>query len=229
MTKVLIFVLALLCSVGAGAQSSADARMIERAKPHFGLLNSAIDGYWPDLSMRTFIPAQVEQESLWNPRAELCVPKPTCSRERGVGFGQFTITPKMNVFEEVKRMHPDLKDWAWEDRYNPRLQLIAIVVKDKALYRNCRPLMSNDWGGLACTASSYNGGFGGFTADRRLCGNTKGCNPQVWTGNIEVTSLKAKKALAGYGKSFFEINREYVGYVMRTRSPKYAPYVARTP
>lgn len=227
--RVLLFILMLFCIGDSHAQSSSDSKMLARATPYFGELNAAIDQYWPDLSMRTFIPAQVEQESLWNPRAELCVPKPSCSRERGIGFGQFTITPKMNVFEEVKRMHPDLRDWAWSDRYNSRLQLIAIVVKDRAHYKTCRPLMSNDWGGLACTASSYNGGFGGFTADRRLCANTKGCNPQVWTGNIEVTSLKAKKALAGYGKSFFEINREYVGYVMRTRSPKYVPYVTRTP
>jgi hypothetical protein len=227
--RVLLLILMLFCISDSRAQSSADARMLERATPYFGLMNEVINRYWPELPMRTFVPAQIEQESLWNPRAELCVPRPSCSRERGIGFGQFTITPRMNVFEEVKRMHPDLRDWSFADRYDPRLQLIAIVVKDKAHYRSCRPLMSNDWGGLACTAASYNGGFGGFTSDRRLCSNTKGCNPQVWTGNIEVTSLKAKVKVSGYGKSFFEINREYVGYVMRTRSPKYAPYMKVAP
>lgn len=223
--KKLLFILAVFLASAVQAQSSQDAKMIARATPHFGQLNEVITELWPDLSMRTFIPAQIEQESLWNPTAELCVPKPTCSRERGVGFGQFTVTPKMNVFEEVKRMHPYLKDWKWADRFDPRMQFIAIVVKDKGLYRVCKPLMSNEFGGLSCVASSYNGGYGGFTADRRLCGNTKGCDPTKWTGNIEVTSLKAKHALVGYGKSFFEINREYVTYLMRVRSPKYNPYM----
>ena len=223
--KYLLFILGLCIWTTLRAQPSADARMIERAAPHFGELNRVIDEVWGDLSMRTFIPAQVEQESLWNQFAELCVPKPSCSRERGVGFGQFTITPRFNIFEEVKRQHPELRDWKWEDRFNPRKQFVAITVKDKGLYRTCRPLMSNEWGGLACVASSYNGGFGGFTADRRLCGNTKGCDPTRWTGHIEVTSLKAKVKVAGYGQSFFEINRGYVNYVMRVRSPKYEPYM----
>lgn len=221
--KLFMVFLAVLFSTNSKPQSAHDERMIARATPHLSLLNETIDAFWPDLdrSMRTFFPAQIEQESLWVATAELCVPKPTCSRERGVGFGQFTITPKMNVFEEAKRSHPALRDWQWADRFSPRMQFIAIVVKDKGLYRVCRPLMSNDWGGFACVAASYNGGFGGFSSDRRLCGNTIGCNPLIWTGNIEVTSNKAKVKVAGYGKSFFEINREYVDYVMRQRRPKY--------
>ncbi len=225
--KLFFVVLTVLFASSAKPQSAHDARMLERATPYLGLLAGTINALWPEVTpgMRTFFPAQIEQESLWNPQAELCVPKPTCSRERGVGFGQFTITPRMNVFEEAKRSHPMLRDWAWADRFNPRMQFIAIVVKDKGIFRQCQPLMSNEWGAFACVAASYNGGFGGFSSDRRLCGNTIGCNPRVWTGHIEHTSNKAKARVVGYGKSFFEINREYVDYVMRVRRPKYEPFM----
>lgn len=138
-----------------------------------------------------------------------------------MGFGQLTITSRFNAFEEVKRMHPKLRDWPYSERFDPDRQLLAIVVKDRAHFRQCQPLMVNWYGALACTASSYNGGFGGFTADRRLCSNTKGCDPTRWQGNIEVTSLKAKTAVSGYGKSFYQINREYVVLLLQTRSPKY--------
>lgn len=225
--KLLFIVLTVLGITAARAQTAFDDKMIARATPHFPLLNTTITDVWPDLAMRTFIPAQIEQESLWDQKAELCVPRPSCARERGVGFGQFTITPRFNIFEEVKAKHPALKGWRWEDRFDAGRQFIAITVMDRNLYRQCIPLMSNEYGGLACTASSYNGGFGGFQADRRLCGNTVGCNPRQWTGHIEKTSLKAKAAMAGYGKSFFEINREYVSNVLIKRSPKYTPFMER--
>lgn len=209
----------------AKAQPAHDERMLARATPHIGLLKHTVARVWPDAPTSTgvYMAAQIEQESFWNPKAELCVPKPSCAREHGVGLGQFTKTPRMNVFEEVKQMHPDLRGWAWADRHDVGMQLIAISVMNRSLYNRCAPLMSNSWGSFACTMSSYNGGFGGFTADRRLCSNTAGCNPRAWSGNIERTSLKAKTAVQGYGKSFFEINREYVRNVLTVRSAKYRP------
>ena len=100
------------------ALTPSEQRMIDRATPYFDLVNRLTDEYWPDLPMRTYLPAQIEKESLWNPQAQLCVPKPSCSRELGVGFGQFTVTPKMNVWKEVKLKYRPLNDWQWEDRFN---------------------------------------------------------------------------------------------------------------
>jgi len=54
-----------------------------------------------------------------------------------------------------------------------------------------------------------------------VCSNTQGCNPRLWFGHIEHTSLKQKTAQAGYGKSFFEINREYAVNVVFKRRAKY--------
>lgn len=215
----------LLFSVSAWSLSPADQRMVDRAMPYFGMINELTTEYWPDLSMRSYIPAQIEKESLWNPKAQLCVPKPSCSRELGIGFGQFTITPRMNVWLEVKNRYKVLNDWRWEDRFDPRYQITAMLLYNKDIYKRCRPLMSNEWGALACTASSYNGGFGGFSADRRLCSNTAGCEPNRWTGHIELTSTKSKVRVPGYGEPFYYINRGYVRRIMIESSPKYVPYV----
>lgn len=207
----------------AKAQSTADQQMLARATPYLGQLKDTLARVWPEASVASgqYVAAQIEKESLWNPKAEACIPKPTCHLEHGVGFGQFTKTPKMNVFEEVKLMHPDLRGWSWDDRHNPTLQLIAVSVMDRSLFKRCQPLMSNEWGSFACTLSSYNGGFGGFSADRRLCSNTSGCNPRVWSGNIEVTSLKAKTNLNGYRQSAYTINRTYVRTILTERNVKY--------
>jgi hypothetical protein len=225
MLRALIVALILLQPILARALTPAEQRMIDRAAPYFGLVSQLTDEYWPQMPMRTYLLAQIEKESLWNPRAQLCVPKPSCSRELGVGFGQFTLTPRMNVWQEVKTKYKPLSDWKWEDRFDPRYQVTAMLLYNKEIYTKCRPLMSNEWGSLACTASSYNGGFGGFSADRRLCSNTAGCDPTRWTGHIELTSTKSKVRVEGYGEPFYYINRGYVKKVLNEMSPKYLPYV----
>lgn len=188
-------------------------------------LLALLPAYWPDMPLPSFLAAQIEQETCitlqhgkcFSERAEL-----KTSREYGFGLGQLTITARFNAFLEVKALHPDLRDWPFEARYDRRMQLIALVVKDRHHYRGCAPLMATARDTLACVAAQYNGGAGGFLADRRLCANTAGCDPRVWFGHIEHTSLKARRPASGYGKSFFEINREYVRNVLLVRRPKYA-------
>ena len=58
-------------------------------------------------------------------------------------------------------------------------------------------------------------------SDRRVCQATAGCDPGRWFGHVEKTSLKARAAIKGYGKSFFDINREYVVNVLQVRRSKY--------
>jgi membrane-bound lytic murein transglycosylase MltF len=58
--------------------------------------------------------------------------------------------------------------------------------------------------------SAYNGGLGGIIKDRHYCRAIKGCNPDVWYGNVETHSLKPKTKLSGYSISAFSINRDYV-------------------
>lgn len=192
----------------------------------------AIDDIWPDMPMRSYFPAQIEQESCislthskcWNPRAEL-----KTAREYGFGLGQITIaykadgTERFNVFEEVKLQHPDLRNWAWEDRYNPLLQIKAIVVKNRVNWGAIKWETADLDNKMAFLATFYNGG--NPSRDRQLCVNTPGCDPSKWWGNVEKYSIKFKTKLKEYGnRSLFEISREYPVNVLRVRRPKYVPY-----
>ena len=223
MRTLLAFALALLSTIAVSQPHSA--KMVERGKAYYPTITWAHDTAWPDSPMRSFTAAQIEKESLWNPDAELCVPKPTCSRERGLGLAQFTITPRFNAFTEVAELHPLLRGWRPEEYKDPKKQILAAVVKDRMHFRQCRPLMMGVEHQMACVASSYNGGHGGFLADRKLCSNTAGCNPQLWFGHVAETSTKAKAPLPGYGQSFFMINRGYSQALVHDYRSKYVEYL----
>ena len=204
----------------------------DRARDLMPVVNQAIDDIWPDMPMRSYFPAQIEAESCitlthskcWNPRAEL-----RTSREYGFGLGQITIAyyadgrERFNVFEEVKRQHPDLRTWAWEDRYNPLLQIKAIVVKNRVNWGAIKWPVADLDNRMAFLATFYNGG--NPSRDRNICVNTPGCDPSRWWGNVERYSVKSKVKLKEYGnRSLFDISREYPRKVLIDRRPKYIPY-----
>lgn len=193
------------------------------------ILKEEIATHWPKVPIPSAIAAQIETESCvtlkhskcWNVRAEL-----KTDREYGFGLGQITITKKFNVFEELKASNKALADWRWEDRFNARYQLRAIVIKDL----QCNNMMRNTatpLDQLKMAVSCYNGGGGGVLKDRRLCSNTAGCDPRVWDGNVELTSFKSRTAVKGYGQSFYAINRGYVKALveLQPHRAKYVPYM----
>lgn len=195
-------------------------------------LRAVQEDIWPAAPMPSFIAAQIEQESCislthskcWNTRSEL-----KTSREYGFGLGQITIAYKpdgsvrFNKFQELRQQYPSLRDWAWENRYDPKYQLTAIVEMDKGIYgRVADAATTRDR--LAFTLSGYNGGESGVRQDRLLCKNTSGCDRSRWFGHVENTSLKSKAKWQGYGASPFQINREYVKNVLDVRRPKYEQF-----
>jgi hypothetical protein len=124
---------------------------------------------------------------------------------------------------ELKKAFPkELAEMSWEKPYDPTLQLRGLVLKDKQGFSLIQGA-STDLDRLAMSFAAYNGGSGGLNSDRRACAGTKNCNPGIWFGHVEKTSLKAKTAVHGYGKSFFEINREYVANILVVRRAKYLP------
>lgn len=194
------------------------------------VLKTEIQTIWPDVQPYSTLGALIEQESCislkhkkcWNPRAEL-----KTDREYGFGLGQLTVTHKFNAFEEVKAMHPSMRDWRWEDRYNPSYQLRAIVLKNRNNFRAVSKWTPRNEDRMAFTFSAYNGGLGGLMKDRRLCANVKGCDTTRWFGHVEQHSFRSKVAVKGYGQSFFDINRGYVRNVWNEtpRRKKYIPYL----
>ena len=194
------------------------------AVQYMPLLREEIAARWPDLALPSALAAQVEQETCisltshgcWNPKTEL-----KTSREYGFGLGQLTVTSRFNAFAEVQGMDSGLKGWKWADRYDPRLQLRALVVKDRTNAHAFHVATSSPEDRLAFALAAYNGGVGGTLADIRLCAHTAGCDPQKWFGHVERTSLKARTKVGGYGQSFFEINRYYVHNVLMVLRGKY--------
>lgn len=195
------------------------------AVQHLPVLAGEIDSAWPALPMRSMLAAQVEQESLWKPNARL-----KTAREYGFGLGQFTIayradgSERFNAWREVQDLDPALAGWKWADRYDVRLQLRAVVVKNRACFARLRPLVDDDYNALAMCDAAYNGGLGGLYSERRLCAAAEGCDPDRWFGHVERHSGKSRAKWNGYGKSAFEINREHVRNVMVVRRTKYAAW-----
>lgn len=187
---------------------------------------------WPDAPLPSFLAGQVEQESCitlkhpkcWNPRAEL-----KTKRENGVGMGQFTRAYNQNgsirfdTISDLAKRYDSLHGWSWARRYDPDYQLRAIVEMDHGLYVR-QKTFNTPSDRLAFALSAYNGGEGGVLQDQRLCHNTHHCNPGIWFGNVERTSLKSRTPHKGYGQSFFQINRDYVQNVINVRRHKYEQF-----
>jgi hypothetical protein len=187
------------------------------------VLAAQITALWPTMPAPSTLAAQVEQETCasltstrcWNPKTEL-----KTSREYGFGLGQLTVTPKFNNFEAAKGWDKSLAKWKWEDRFDPAMQLKALVAYDRNLFNSIKFGATPD-DRLQFTFSAYNGGLGGVINDRHVCMATKGCNPEKWFGNVELTSLKSKTAVKGYGQSFYAINRGYVRMIWIDRRQRY--------
>lgn len=214
-------VLALLLPSFCGA-----LQLTANEEKYLPVLSREIDKYWKDAPVRSVFAAQVRQETCpslkskkcWSPFAEL-----KTDREYGFGLGQITVTKSFDNFREARKLDSSLKSWAWEDRYKAEFQLRTLVLTNKVNYgfflRDSSPLNA-----LAFMFAAYNGGRGGVLSDRAVCRATLGCSPGVWFGNVERTSRKAKVAANGYGKSFFEINREYVRHICIEYPARYSEY-----
>lgn len=224
--------LALLAQVVLSVPAAAADAVPTRANQYLPTLVGAQRSIWPDAPMPSFLAAQVEQESCislkhskcWNPTAQL-----KTSREWGRGLGQVTTayradgSVRFDTQEELRKKFVSLRGWTTAKWADANYQLTAIVEMDKSIYGRQRDTATTR-DRLSFTLAAYNGGEGGVLQDRRLCSNTKGCDPSRWAGHVELTSLKSRVPQKGYGKSFFEINREYVTNILDVRRPKYEPY-----
>ena len=208
-------------------------KLPKNAVPLIPVLSDTLDQLWPNMSMRSFMGAKIEQESCislthskcWSPYAEL-----KTAREYGFGLGQITVAYKkdgserFNVWKDLTKLDPVLKKkWTWENRFDSTMQIRATVIKSKMSYDAVRFTTANELEHLAFGAVTYNSGS--VLIDRRICIDTKGCDPSKWFGNVELYSVKARIAQKGYGKSFFDISREYPKNILFVRRPKYIPYL----
>jgi hypothetical protein len=193
----------------------------ENAKKYAPMLKKELQERWPDSPKRSYFAGQIEQETCvslqskkcWSPQAEL-----KTSREYGFGLGQVTKTDRFDNFQEAKKLDKSLMPWKWENRFDPVYQIRTLVLMDKSLYNRLpKEVLDRE----AFMLSAYNGGMGSVLNDRRLCKSTKGCDPNLWFANVEITSFKSRIKLPGYGEDFFSINRKYVSNILIKRHEKY--------
>lgn len=197
------------------------------------LLLQAQQQIWPAAPTPSALAGQIEQESCitlkhpkcWNPQAEL-----KTDREYGFGFGQITRATRadgsvrFDKFAELKAAYPSLAGWVWADRFNPRMQMTAMIEMDRSIYSRIDAATVRDrW---AMTQAAYNGGEAGLAQDIWQCKLKPGCDPRRWFGHVELTSNKSRTKWHGYGKSAFEINREYPRNIEQRRQ-KYITYMEK--
>lgn len=201
---------------------------------NFPVFKKVIKNEFPThLKYADYFAAQVEHESCaskkkcWNERSQLFSYEDLMSgrrREYGFGLGQITITKRFNNFEEIKKKDKRLRNWRFDQRFDSYRQLIGLFVLDGVCFNQVK--FAQDLPNrYAMTFACYNGGFGHIVKDRKLCilKGKNNCNPDMWFGNIELDSVKSKVRKHGYGKSFFEINREYPRDIMFRQNKKYKP------
>ena len=212
----------VLCAGTVQAAETVPANAVQ----HLPTLRTVIESHWADAPYRSVFAGQVEQETCvslkhkkcWSPYAEL-----KTEREYGFGLGQITVTKSFDNFQEARKLDSSLKNWQWENRYNAEFQLRTLVLTDRFNFGKF-VWASDPYERMAFALGAYNGGVGGVLSDRRVCSTLPNCDPSRWFGNVEHTSRKAKVAVKGYGKSFFEINREYVRNILTLRRNKYVPH-----
>lgn len=228
----LAFVLGLLLAPAAAvaAEEWAATKIPPNAKALLPVLDALLSEMWPELKDRAVIAAQIEQETCvdsipverqkkcWSANAEL-----KTDREYGFGLGGITVVyddaggEQSSGFEEVKKLDPTLAAWKWEDRFDAKMQLRAVVALNRKLWRRITFETLDDREKTAFLLAAYNGGMGALQKDRALCEKTLGCEPRRWFGHVEKNSVKPK----------FETNRAYVTQILDVRKSKYESAFAK--
>lgn len=221
------FVVGILLLILSG---TATAQVPPPAQPLLPVLVEEQRAHWPGMPDPAVLAGQVHKETgpcpsrtCWSPRAEL-----RTARERGVGLWMGTKTARFDALAELRARHPtELADLDWDGPglYDPRLQLRALVLKDRADYEAITGA-ATERDRLAMMLASYNGGRGNIIKRRQLCRGTAGCDEGRWFGHLELHSWQQATKQAGYGKSFAQINAEYPRLTMDVLTPRYRAWFA---
>lgn len=177
----------------------AHAGPVERARTLLPAFERTLDRHWPQAPMTHIMCGQVEQESSWKPTAEL-----KTSREYGFGLGQITITSRFNNFETARQIS-SLKNWKWEERFDPECQLTFLVFTDQANYNRLESMFDTSSDTWAASLVAYNAGMGTVLQRRRAAPASL---KRRWFGGLELVILKSETGEL-YGRNLWKVRNEY--------------------
>lgn len=213
------------------SQALIHTTLPQKAIETIPILQEVVTTYWADFPIPTYyLAAQVEQETCsslrskwcWNSKAEL-----KTAREYGFNLSQITIAydkngkERFNNFTEAKKLHPDLKDWSWQDRWSPKKGLMTMLFMVKREYSAVGQGTENSLDGMRFAWAAYNGGRRDLIKQKAICAAIKGCDPYKWFGHVELHSIKRATPYKGYSVSPKQINLNYVKNVSVIRFKKY--------
>lgn len=189
-----------------------------------------LDSNFSDLYNYNYVPSLVEHESCITLKHKKCwnsLSRLKTAREEGAGLGQ--VTRAFNSDGSVrfdtlsamsKRYKLELREAKWETIYQrPDIQLRIMILMLRDDYKKLFTI-ENKENRMQMVDAAYNGGLGGVLKERRACGLSKNCNPNIWFNNVEKYCLKSKKVLYGT-RSACDINRHHVEDVFHSNIPKY--------
>lgn len=223
-------VIVLLFSPGVNAAGYSPYTYIPvNADKYLPLLKYQQEQIWPDNAMPYYLGALVEKESCytltnkrcWDPTSRL-----KTDREEGAGLFQLTRAYKTNgtvrfdtLTDLSLKYSRYLRDLSWSNVYQrPDLQLSAGILLSKENWDRLYNIKGTA-NRMYFTDASYNQGIGNTFRQMRLCGLTKGCDPQYWFGNVDSQCTNTKIL---YGtRSACDINRDHVNDIFNIRLNKY--------
>lgn len=193
-------------------------------------IKTELDNNFPELYDYNYTPSLIEHESCITLKHKRCwnsMSKLKTAREEGAGLGQVTRafnadgSVRFDTLSEMsKRYKSELREAKWETIYQRpdiQIRIMILMIRDdyKKLYNVNDPEQR-----MQMVDAAYNGGLGGVLKERRACGLSANCNPNIWFNNVEKYCLKSKKALYGT-RSACDINRHHVEDVFHDNLPRY--------
>ena len=205
----------------------------KQAPPILKIASDEQKKYFPELPTPWYLGGLAEQESCISLTHSKCFnAKSKLMSNRELGGGIFQLTKayradgsiRFDSLEGMKKQHEDeLEDLNWDTIWvRPDLQIRAGILMTRDNYRALYKINS-PYERLNMTDSAYNCGMGCVNKARVECGLRKGCDPQVWFGNVEKIQTLSLKPIYGT-QSPYSINRLHVYNVRMIRMEKYKPY-----
>lgn len=203
------------------------------ATKYLPVLKAEVNNNFNEIVTPWYFGGLIEQESCISLRHSRCwLPTSSLktSREEGAGIGQLTRaykvdgTLRFDSLSDLRKAHmTELKELSWSNVYQrPDLQIRGLLLMSRDNYKGFFQV-TTQLERLKMTDAAYNSGSSSVRKRRLQCGLTKGCNPQVWDGNVGSMKVLSSKPIYGTRSPQF-INDEHVEMIFHKRMNKYEPY-----